>query len=141
MHRFALPLLHGFIGLRQCTLANRTFQLVIISRRSAQRAGTRFNRRGVNLAGQPANFVETEQIIESLDTEQPSFLCSLTQLRGSIPLLWSQKPNLKWLPVPRLLGDRKQQRDAFQRHITDQLLAYQNAQLVKRRRASFHFLQ
>ena len=33
--------------------------------------------------------------------------------------------------MPKLLASRAQQKEAFQRHIVDQQLAYQNAQLVR----------
>ena len=36
--------------------------MILISRRSRKRAGTRFNARGVDEDGLVANFVETEQI-------------------------------------------------------------------------------
>ncbi|KAI3481201.1 hypothetical protein L1887_56518 [Cichorium endivia] len=38
-------------------------QLMVISRRSKERAGLRYQRRGINEAGQVANFVETEQLV------------------------------------------------------------------------------
>lgn len=38
-------------------------QLLIVSRRSKERAGLRYQRRGINEQGQVANFVETEQIL------------------------------------------------------------------------------
>lgn len=40
-------------------------ELILISRLSCTRAGTRFNSRGVNDDGNVANFVETEQIVIS----------------------------------------------------------------------------
>jgi hypothetical protein len=39
------------------------FDFVLISRRSRERAGMRYQRRGANEEGQVANFVETEQIV------------------------------------------------------------------------------
>ncbi len=38
------------------------FTLLLISRRSVFRQGTRYNRRGIDSAGHVANFVETEQV-------------------------------------------------------------------------------
>jgi len=39
------------------------FKFIIISRRSAKKAGTRFYARGIDDEGNVANFVETEQIM------------------------------------------------------------------------------
>lgn len=46
------------------TEEHKTFTWTIISRRSCRRAGTRLYRRGIDLSGNVANFVETEQIVE-----------------------------------------------------------------------------
>lgn len=57
----------------------------LISRLSCERAGTRFNVRGVNDLGHVANFVETEQVIFMNQT-----VLSYLIIRGSIPLFWEQ---------------------------------------------------
>ena len=62
------------------------------NRRSKKYAGTRFLKRGSNFEGDVANEVETEQIVnlaEVQDWNRGSFT-SFVQLRGSIPLCWSQ---------------------------------------------------
>lgn len=46
-----------------------------------------------SLQGSCANFVETEQIVEYLNDRM-----SFVQIRGSIPLYWSQYPNIKYKP-------------------------------------------
>ena len=56
-------------------------------RLSCERAGTRFNVRGVNDDGAVANFVETEQIV--LLPRQYNY-SSFVIIRGSIPLFWHQ---------------------------------------------------
>ncbi|CAF3352060.1 unnamed protein product [Rotaria socialis] len=61
--------------------------LWLISRLSCERAGTRFNVRGVNDDGAVANFVETEQIV--LIPQQHSY-SSFIIIRGSIPIFWHQ---------------------------------------------------
>jgi hypothetical protein len=47
-------------------------------------AGTRFNARGVDEEGNAANFVETEIIVEYMES-----MYSNVQVRGSIPVMWS----------------------------------------------------
>lgn len=88
---------------------------MIVSRRSVHRAGTRLFTRGADVDGHVANFVETEQIIELSDA-----ISSFVQVRGSIPLVWSQLPNIKYKPKPQLSQMHNQQ-EVFQRHV-DQLL-------------------
>lgn len=66
-----------------------------MSRRSKHRAGTRLNTRGVDRAGNPANFVETEQLIW---THEEQRLLAFVQVRGSVPVFWAQPPNLSYHP-------------------------------------------
>ena len=77
-------------------------QLALISRRSRFRAGTRFFRRGIDHDGNVANFNETEQI---LLVEEPggsagtyATRLSLVQIRGSVPLFWTEINNLRYKP-------------------------------------------
>uniref|UniRef100_A0A803MK73 SAC domain-containing protein n=1 Tax=Chenopodium quinoa TaxID=63459 RepID=A0A803MK73_CHEQI len=56
-------------------------------------SGTRMWRRGANLQGDAANFIETEQLLES-----KNFKSSFLQVRGSIPLLWEQIVDLSYKP-------------------------------------------
>ncbi|CAF0749054.1 unnamed protein product [Didymodactylos carnosus] len=62
-------------------------ELWLISRLSCERAGTRFNVRGVNDDGAVANFVETEQIVVIPKHKHYS---SFVIIRGSIPIFWYQ---------------------------------------------------
>lgn len=70
-----------------------------------------------------ANFVETEQIVER-GGEKSSFV----QTRGSIPLFWSQYPNLKYKPSMALAGEDHVA--AYTRHLRDQLQRYGNQVLL-----------
>jgi hypothetical protein len=74
-----LPVMKGFISSAQCRINGHLIYIVLISRLSAMRAGTRFNTRGVNDDGNVANFVETEQIIIA-----DGKLTSFVQVRVSI---------------------------------------------------------
>ncbi|CAF3399833.1 unnamed protein product [Rotaria socialis] len=66
---------------------NEDIELWLISRLSCERAGTRFNVRGVNDDGAVANFVETEQIVF---VPRQNHYSSFVIIRGSIPLFWHQ---------------------------------------------------
>ena len=70
----------------------------LISRKDCRRAGRRFLVRGLNEEGHAANFVETEHIITHEAGDGKFSVMSHVQIRGSIPLNWSMKPNLKWSP-------------------------------------------
>lgn len=92
--RYLTVLLHGFIGVETLRVgdASTDVQYALISRRSVERAGTRLNVRGVNEKGEVANFIETEAVLLLPGGGE---LYSFVQTRGSIPLFWSQKPNLR----------------------------------------------
>lgn len=77
-------------------LYSQIFTLYVISRRSRHRVGTRYKRRGLNEQGHCANYVESEQILQ-----YKSHIVSFVQVRGSIPLFWSQQ-GYKYRPPPQL---------------------------------------
>lgn len=84
-------------------------EMLVISRRSIERPGLRYQRRGVNTVGGVANFVETEFIL-STRLAQQTHLTSYVQIRGSIPLYWTQSPwSLKPIPVLERQGEETTQ--------------------------------
>ncbi|KRY93781.1 Polyphosphoinositide phosphatase, partial [Trichinella pseudospiralis] len=90
--QWLLPLVHGFVGHFPINLPSCCLRLVLIARRSKKFAGTRFLKRGASYDGDVANEVETEQILFNrsvMDFKLGSF-SSFVQLRGSVPLIWSQ---------------------------------------------------
>ncbi|CAN7992069.1 unnamed protein product [Ixodes hexagonus] len=118
LQKFCLPIIHGFVYIKTCAINGRGFTFALISRRSCYRAGTRMFMRGLDSEGHAANFVETEQIIEG-DSARSSFV----QTRGSIPLFWSQLPDLRYKPPPTLTNgyDHLQ---GFQKHFDNQIFTY-----------------
>ncbi|UJR35353.1 hypothetical protein I4U23_028111 [Adineta vaga] len=74
-------------GIEKCRSQSDEIDIWLISRLSCERAGTRFNVRGVNDDGAVANFVETEQVV--LLYRQHNY-SSFVIVRGSIPLFWHQ---------------------------------------------------
>ncbi|CAG9137152.1 unnamed protein product [Plutella xylostella] len=73
--------------------------------------------------GHVANFVETEQIVE-----RGGERCSFVQTRGSIPLFWTQYPNLKYKPSMSL--SPQDHVAAYTRHLRDQQQRYGSQVLV-----------
>ncbi|XP_067650738.1 phosphatidylinositol-3-phosphatase SAC1-like [Haliotis asinina] len=122
--QYCLPMVHGFISINSTSINNKNFDYILISRRCIYRAGTRFYVRGVDTEGQVANFVETEQIVQ-----YDGIRCSFVQTRGSIPLFWSQKPNLKRMPLP-VINSAINHMDGFQRHFDDQIYNYGKQVLI-----------
>ena len=108
--RWLVPLVHGFFERRRVSLLGRRLEIALVARRSRHFAGTRYRRRGVNARGAVANEVETEQIVDasrsltSLTSRAPRRLpargvfdvavSSAAQMRGSIPVFWSQEASV-----------------------------------------------
>ncbi|KAK2493000.1 hypothetical protein MC885_009363 [Smutsia gigantea] len=104
------------ITMHTCSINGKYFDWILISRRSCFRAGVRYYVRGIDSEGHAANFVETEQIVH-YNGSRASFT------RGSIPVFWSQRPNLKYKPVP-LINKVANHMDGFQRHFDSQVIIY-----------------
>ena len=85
---WTIHVMHGSFKSFAFNSLERRFQFVLIARRSAEFAGTRFRKRGINFSGDAANEVETEQILIAYGP--PDRVMSFTQIRGSVPLHWSQ---------------------------------------------------
>ena len=61
-NEWCLQLMCGSVELRTVYVGAQQAKTVLISRLSCERAGTRYNVRGINDEGHVANFVETEQV-------------------------------------------------------------------------------
>jgi hypothetical protein len=107
----------------------RSFLLTLISRRSVKRAGLRYLRRGVDDEGNTANGVETEQILSSPDWPSTSKIYSFLQIRGSIPLFFSQSP-YSFKPVPQLQKSVDNNFRAFKKHFSDLSARYGSLQVA-----------
>lgn len=123
-NNFKLPLIHGFVSINQLNVNGNQFSWILVSRRSTERAGTRLFSRGIDEKGFCSNFVETEQIVE-FNGDKTSFV----QTRGSIPLYWTQTPNLKYKPKPTI-SDGRDHLGAASRHLDSQLQLYGRQVLV-----------
>lgn len=93
----------------------RSMLLTLISRRSIQRAGLRYLRRGVDELGNTANFVETEQILSDPAWDPSKKIYSWVQIRGSIPIYFSQSP-YSFKPIPQLQHSADTNYEAFKAH-------------------------
>ncbi|KAK5163467.1 uncharacterized protein LTR77_010649 [Saxophila tyrrhenica] len=105
------------------------FLLTLISRRSVKRAGLRFMRRGVDDDGYVANTVETEQILSPMTWSMSDKTYSLVQLRGSIPLHFTQTPG-RLKPTPVMFGSEATNQAAFKKHLSSVGSRYGKIQVV-----------
>ncbi|URE00107.1 SacI domain, partial [Musa troglodytarum] len=76
-------------------------------------SGTRMWRRGADMEGYVANFVESEQILQS-----NGFTASFVQVRGSMPFLWEQIVDLTYKPKFEIVRAEEASRVA-ERHFLD----------------------
>ncbi|XP_031844810.1 phosphatidylinositide phosphatase spermathreecae isoform X1 [Nomia melanderi] len=121
-----LPVIQGYVQIERCNVEvgfdgqsqHETFNLAVISRRSRFRAGTRYKRRGVDDEGKCANYVETEQLVWYHDHQM-----SFVQVRGSVPVYWSQ-PGYKYKPPPHIDKGEAETQVAFEKHFTEELELY-----------------
>ncbi|XP_037027285.1 phosphatidylinositol-3-phosphatase SAC1 [Bradysia coprophila] len=123
---YCLPLIHGFVSINQLNINNNQFTLILVSRRSVQRAGVRLFSRGIDRNGYCSNFVETEQIVEFAGDR-----ASFVQTRGSIPLFWAQSPNLQYKPKPTIDSLKNHMNmAAASKHLDTQMQLYGRQVLV-----------
>lgn len=116
---FMTPVIYGYFKSHSAVFkGNQKLDFALLTRRSINRAGTRYFRRGVDEDGNVANFNETEQIFTSSDNQVFSFL----QTRGSVPVYWSEINNLKY--KPNLVISSKSSLDATMKHFTEQVELY-----------------
>jgi hypothetical protein len=109
--------------------SEKTYLVTLISRRSVRRAGLRYLRRGIDQDGFTANTVETEQILSSPEWDDSAPIHSFLQIRGSIPLFFSQTPfSLK--PAPVLQHSDEVNRQACKKHFDMLRKAYGPIQIV-----------
>ncbi|EJU05562.1 hypothetical protein DACRYDRAFT_113641 [Dacryopinax primogenitus] len=127
LHNYILPIMNGFFEMSTFHLPipssgeereNVPVDFTIISRRACQRPGLRYQRRGIDDHGNVANFVETEAII-SVERDEKRNIFAHTQIRGSIPLYWSQpQPGLQLKPIPRLDRPLVDSSEIMRKHFT-----------------------
>ena len=111
-YTFITPVICGYVGIFDTKIDNKKMKFILISRRSKNYAGTRYNTRGINDDGNVANFCETEQIL----IYEEYILCSFSQLRGSVPIFFEQIGITAYTDITR---DKSLTIDAFSRHIKE----------------------
>ncbi|XP_006662879.1 phosphoinositide phosphatase SAC7-like [Oryza brachyantha] len=93
LHQYLLPVIQGSFQSIHAEVGSEKVHVTLIARRCTRRIGTRMWRRGADPEGYAANFVESEQIMQSKE-----FTASYVQVRGSMPFLWEQIVDLTYKP-------------------------------------------
>ncbi|KAG9017184.1 hypothetical protein FRB90_001450 [Tulasnella sp. 427] len=131
LHSFVLPVMQGYFQISTFHVADPderahslnepptppkeiAVQYAIISRRSKERAGLRYQRRGIDDDAKVANLVETETVIQ-VKRQGTWNVLSHVQIRGSIPLFWSQ-PGINLKPPPVLDRPREESMGPLTEH-------------------------
>ena len=122
---FAVCVMNGFAEHKRNVVVDlggkqTRVDLFLFSRRSCRRQGTRFNVRGIEDNGDVANFVETEQVV----VQENGTVSSFVQIRGSIPLIWSQPPTMKYTPKVAIGASEAQTQTLFKKHFSEQFRYY-----------------
>ncbi|KAI8086043.1 SacI homology domain-containing protein [Halteromyces radiatus] len=140
---YTLPVIQGYISITSMIIDSKQLTFALISRRSHERAGTRYFSRGIDEDGHVSNYVETEQIvIYDTATDHSSSLINKTSLplstlnnkqihlsfiqtRGSIPIFWGQIPNTRYVPQLWYAAHSSSKNiPAAKKHFDDQLRIY-----------------
>jgi hypothetical protein len=116
---YILPCIFGMLEIKQTTFKTTPLTMILISRRSRYRGGTRYFTRGIDDEGHAANYNETEQIIILNDSSsglggyagssdmqsgqynaqgQEIQILSYVQTRGSVPTYWAEINSLRYTP-------------------------------------------
>ena len=109
---FVTPVVAGFMT---ASSISDSLEFLLISRRSFICAGSRSWMKGANDNGDVANYVETEQILIAGDKQY-----SLVQIRGSIPIRFTEYPDLNPMP-PMKIADKSINLELMNKHF-DHLL-------------------
>lgn len=121
---FFVLAIQGYVGIYMLPSSQdrekvQNFTLSLVSRLSWKRAGTRFNTRGIDDAGNVANFVESETL---LDHDGATF--SYAQVRGSVPLFWEQQGLQAFNARIQVTRPRIASQPAYDRHFADLFAHY-----------------
>ncbi|KAG9122878.1 hypothetical protein FRC07_000564, partial [Ceratobasidium sp. 392] len=132
--RYILPVLYGSFDIRPAKIKSTTFLFCLISRRSRYRAGTRYFSRGIDTQGHVSNFNETEQLliltppsISSTNSAPDAY--SYIQIRGSVPLFWTEINTLRYRPDLQIM-DVGATPHALRSHLADLKSNYGDVVLV-----------
>jgi phosphatidylinositol 3,5-bisphosphate 5-phosphatase len=126
-----LSVVHGAYVQRKISDYGRTLNVILLARRSRHFAGTRYLKRGVSEEGKVANDVEHEQILHDESKSMASGIyCSYLQVRGSLPVYWTQESSVTMPKPPIELNRVDPSYSATRLHFEDLLRRYSSPIVV-----------
>lgn len=79
--------------------------------------------------GNTANTAETEMVIQT-EYNNKKHIFSFVQLRGSMPFIWKQSPDMKWSPKVVIGSNDRLNCDVMKKNYDDIHKSYENCALV-----------
>lgn len=148
---YILPVMFGMLEICSTRIKSTPLTLVLITRRSRHRAGTRYFSRGIDEQGHVSNFNESEQIVILNDSTsgmggfaggggmqngkvggsggKEVQIMSYVQTRGSVPIYWAEVNTLHYTPKLQIRGVETAV-SAAQAHFDEQIRLYGDNYLV-----------
>lgn len=148
---YILPVMFGMMEIASSRVKTTPLTMVLITRRSRHRAGTRYFSRGLDEDGNVSNFNETEQIIILNDSTsglggfaggggmqngkvgassgKDVQIMSYVQTRGSVPVFWAEVNTLHYTPKLQIRGVETAV-PAAKAHFDEQIRLYGDNYLV-----------
>lgn len=139
-NEWILPTFMGHAELKETAINGIPFKFAIVSRRHRTRAGMRLFARGIDSEYNTANSVETEQLlmiprkfsekeggVDNLKSEKVNemmVVASYVMARGSIPVYWSQLPDVRYKPPMTLTEPHAVNAAAAKEHFTFMVKTY-----------------
>lgn len=130
LNKFIFPVINGFFKIKAAKEYREDMMYEVIGRKDNRRSGMRFLLRGGDSNGNVANFVQTEEILSFRDKENRLNAISFEQIRGSIPLIWSQDPNFQLNPKIVVSQNENQNLEVFTNHLDEITKVYGQITIV-----------
>ena len=129
IQHFIYPIINGFFGTCSGEEYSPNLELALIARKDIRRSGMRFLIRGADHKGNVANCVEIEEILIYKEKDN-IIINSFVQLRGSIPLIWTQEPTVKLNPKIEVSKDADENYNVFSQHIMELIERYDSVHCI-----------
>ena len=129
LDQFIFPIINGYFGTCSGEEYSGDLVLALIARKDIRRSGMRFLIRGADKDGNVANFVEIEEILISKHSTN-TIINSYIEIRGSIPLIWTQEPNMTRNPKVEIYSNPEENYKAFSAHILELINKYDSVHCI-----------
>ena len=148
---YILPVIFGVLEIRPTRFKSTPLTMILITRRSRHRGGTRYFSRGLDDEGHASNYNETEQVVILNDSGsgmggfagsgdmqsgklggsdgKETQVLSYVQTRGSVPVYWAEVNTLKYIPKIQIRGIEAAY-PAAKAHFDEQIRIYGDNYLV-----------